>query len=286
MNIEITLVRDSRGAAPVAASQRVPVAWSDCSWTPEIRATVPRKNVQHRRPRRLKRPRFAFVLCPGSFQWMLAAGLLMLSQVETVRGQSQQPSSDFMPASEITLESGRTNIWEHGIGEGFRSTVQSFGFSAGATYGIAAFGGHEAHDLALASFSYGHMLGHVVGEGHWYRGNPEFRLELLTGAQFSPNSEWLVGLTPHLRYNFATGTRWIPFLDGGAGVTATGIGPPDLSGTFEFNLQASVGIQWYLRDNVALSVEARYVHWSCARLHAPNLGLNGITGMLGITYFF
>jgi hypothetical protein len=49
---------------------------------------------------------------------------------------------------------------------GFRCTAQSFGFSAGATYGLAAFGGRGAHDLALASFSYGQMLGHVVGEGH------------------------------------------------------------------------------------------------------------------------
>jgi hypothetical protein len=30
----------------------------------------------------------------------------------------------------------------------------------------------------------------------------------------------------------------------------------------------------------------RYVHWSCAGIHHPNLGLNGITGMLGVTFFF
>ncbi len=130
------------------------------------------------------------------------------------------------------------------------------------------------------------MLGHVWGEDHWYRGNLEFRLELFTGAQFFPRSEWLVGLTPHLRYNFATGTRWIPFLDGGAGVTATGIGPPDLSGTFEFNLQAGGGLQWFLKENVALSLETRYVHWSCAGISKPNLGLNGVIGLLGITLFF
>jgi lipid A 3-O-deacylase len=187
---------------------------------------------------------------------------------------------------EFNLESERKSILENGIGEGFRPEAQSISLSAGATYGITAFGGREAHDLTLVSLTYGHMLGHVVGEGHWYRGNPEFRLELFTGAQFSPSSEWLVGLTPHLRYNFATGTRWIPFLDSGAGVTATGIGPPDLSGTFEFNLQAGVGVQWFLRENVALSLEARYVHWSCAGLNKPNLGLNGVTGMLGLTFFF
>ncbi|HWY77307.1 MAG TPA: acyloxyacyl hydrolase, partial [Verrucomicrobiae bacterium] len=114
----------------------------------------------------------------------------------------------------------------------------------------------------------------------------EFRLELFTGAQFSPSREWFVGLTPHLRYNFATDTRWIPFVDGGAGVTATSIGPPDLSGTFEFNLQAGTGIEWFLKDNVALTLEARYVHWSCAGISNPNLGLNGVTGMIGVSFFF
>ena len=95
-----------------------------------------------------------------------------------------------------------------------------------------------------------------------------------------------MGLTSHLRNNFATGTRWIPFVDGGAGVTATSIGPPDLSGTFEFNLQAGTGIQWLIRDNVALTLEARYIHLSCAGISNPNLGLNGVIGMFGVTFFF
>ena len=95
-----------------------------------------------------------------------------------------------------------------------------------------------------------------------------------------------MGLTPHLRYSFATGTRWIQLFDIGAGVTATGIGPPDLSGTFEFNLQAATGIQRLLGENIALTLETGYMHWSCARIHKPNLGLNGVTGMLGLTFFF
>lgn len=198
---------------------------------------------------------------------------------------------DLSPAKSISLpgegaEPKRGSIWEGGVGEGFRSTTESISLSAGATYGFAAFGSVEAHDLALTSLTYGHMLGHVLGEGHWYRGNPEFRLELFSGAQFSPSSEWLVGLTPHLRYNFATKTRWIPFIDGGAGITATGIGPPDLNGTFEFNLQAGGGVQWFVKDNVAFSVEARYLHMSCAGISKPNLGLNGVTGMFGVSLYF
>ena len=156
----------------------------------------------------------------------------------------------------------------------------------GAGDGVQIFGGRQSHDLALISLSYGKMISPVVGEGHWYRGNWELRGELFSGAQFSPSAESLVGLTPHLRYNFATGSRWIPYADIGAGVSATSIGPPDLSGTFEFNLQAATGVQWFIRDNFALGLEARYLHMSCAGIHPPNLGLNTVNGMLSVTWFF
>src|SRR5712671_3522816 len=167
-------------------------------------------------------------------------------------------------------------IWQGEVGEGFRSSVETFSTEAGVAVGMAALGSRQAHDLALTSLSYGHMWGPVLGEGHWYRGNFELRIELFGGAQYSPSSDWLVGLTPHLRYNFATGTRWIPFLDGGAGVTAMGIGPPDVSGTFEFNLQADAGVQWFVEKNCAITLEARWLHLSCAGISSPNLGLNTV----------
>jgi len=132
------------------------------------------------------------------------------------------------------------------------------------------------------------MLGGVTGTDHWYRSNFEARVEIFGGMQFHPEVDtdgWVVGLTPHLRYNFATGTRWIPFLDGGAGVTATGIRPSDLSGTFEFSLQPGGGGHWFLKDNLALTLETRYLHMSCAGISHPNLGLNGILGFLGPTWF-
>jgi hypothetical protein len=200
--------------------------------------------------------------------------------------QSVSVSTNDTPSSELSLDQIPKGIWENGVGEGFRSKTQSITLSGGATYGIDDFGSHQQHHLAMGSLTYGHMLGRTLGEGHWYRGNPELRLEVFSGAQFEPDTRWFVGLTPHLRYNFATGTRWIPFADFGAGVTATSMGPPDLSGTFEFNLQAGMGIQWFLNDKLALSVTAAYAHWSCAGLHQPNSGLNGITGLLGIAYFF
>jgi lipid A 3-O-deacylase len=179
-----------------------------------------------------------------------------------------------------------SGIWESAVGDGFRSSAQLLNFETGLAFGVPAFGGRQVHDLALLSSSYGHMLDDVMGEGHWYRGNLEFRAELWGGGQYSPDRALLVGLTPHFRYDFATGTRWIPFLDLGAGVTASGIGPPDQSGVFEFNLQGNVGSYWFIRDNIALTADIGYLHMSCAGIHSPNLGVNAIKGMLGITFFF
>jgi hypothetical protein len=206
--------------------------------------------------------------------------------LRTAQAQSQTSLNNSASDAVLTLKPSNTSIWQNGIGDGFKPGIQSISFDVGAGYGVEILGGRESHDLALASLSYGDMLGSVEGEGHWYRGNWEFRGELFSGAQFSPTDEWLVGLTPHLRYNFATGTRWVPFVDLGAGVSATSIGPPDLSHYFEFNLQAATGVRWFIRNNVALSIEARYLHMSCAGLSTPNLGLNNVNGMVGISWFF
>ena len=199
---------------------------------------------------------------------------------------SQLPTGNATDAPADEVQKPATTIWQDGVGEGFRSSVQTFSTEVGVGLGMATFGSRQAHDLALASLCYGHMLGPVLGEGHWYRGNFEWRAELFGGGQYRPESQWLIGLTPHLRYNFATGTRWIPFVDAGAGVTATGIGQPDLSHTFEFNLQPGLGLHWFVRDNLALTGEVKYMHMSCAGISNPNLGLNDVIGMIGLTWFF
>jgi len=47
------------------------------------------------------------------------------------------------------------------------------------------------------------MIGWVKGVGRWYRGNREWQGEVLGGGQFSSETSGLVGLTPHVRYNFS-----------------------------------------------------------------------------------
>jgi lipid A 3-O-deacylase len=224
------------------------------------------------------------IIGPGAV--LIAGWMMVMAGTGIARAQSQTSPTNFASGAGPVLEPSNSDIWQSGIGDGFKSGVQSLSFDTGAGYGVKIFGSREHHDLALAGLSYGYMLGPVEGTGHWYSGNWEFRGELFSGGQFSPTADWLVGITPHLRYNFATGTRWIPFIDAGAGVSATSIGPPDLSHVFEFNLQAGTGVRWFIRDNVALSFEVRYLHMSCAGINRPNLGLNNVNGMVGISWFF
>ena len=216
----------------------------------------------------------------------------LLGPITCVAGPGEvqgQPLSDTnsMTLSQTTVS--KPSIWQDGVGNGFVRGAKDFSVEAGATRGVVMFGGREEHDLALLSLTYGQILGRVIGEDHWYRGNFEGRLEVLSGMQFHPDQGkggWLVGLTPHVRYDFATGSRWVPFFDLGAGVTATGISRPDLSGIFEFNLQATIGAHYFLRDNLALTGDVRYLHVSCGGIHSPNLGLNAATFMVGMTWLF
>jgi lipid A 3-O-deacylase len=216
--------------------------------------------------------------------------LLVLIAMAVARSSDGAEENSFPtnspPAQAQTLALGQNNIWQGEVGDGFRLDAQTLSLQAGPVAGLAVFGSRQEHDLTLLSVSYGHMLSGLVSKDHWYRGNWELRQELFGGAQVSPTRDWLIGLTPHLRYNFATGTRWVPYADGGAGVSATGIGHPDLSGTFEFNLQASTGVYWFVKDNVALNFEGGFLHLSCAGINTPNQGLNGIKAMFGITWFF
>jgi lipid A 3-O-deacylase len=202
-----------------------------------------------------------------------------------INAQEREPDTVSVLSSSDSLTNQAGTLWVDDVGNGFEAGANTFSASAVGGVGFKMFGSKEEHDLALLSLSYGRMLGGLHGKG-WYRGNYEFRLELFTGAQVSPSTEWMIGLTPHLRYDLATGTRWVPFADFGAGVSATSIGPPDLSGTFEFNLQAAFGTHYFFAKNLAGTVEARYLHMSCAGINHPNLGINSIMGVIGVSWLF
>ena len=112
------------------------------------------------------------------------AATLACSHSADLLSPLQDENSTSGPALEF--QKPAATIWQDGVGQGFRPTTRTFSVEAGVGVGMATFGSSQAHDLALTSLSYGHMLGPVLGEGHWYRGNFEWRVELFGGGQYRP----------------------------------------------------------------------------------------------------
>lgn len=189
-------------------------------------------------------------------------------------------------ASISPLKTNDKEIWINEVGHGFRKGTQIFGLGAGATYGLLIFGSDERHHLAFGQLTYGRMLGGLKGADRWYSGNWELQVELFGGGQYNSESAYVVGLMPHLRYHFATGSRWVPFIDAGFGVSLTDISVPDLGGMFQFNSQLGVGVQWFVKDDMAVTCKGLYMHMSSAGLSMPNDGVNTVGVVLGVAWYF
>lgn len=177
-------------------------------------------------------------------------------------------------------------VWTVGLPFDLQKGTEEAGFAVGTGLGMEAFGSNKAHDLVVGRLHYGRVLTDALSEGSWLRGHVEGRMELLAGGQYRPQEAYLLGLTPVVRYLLATGTRWRPFVDAGAGVSFTDLGRPDLSTDFQFNLQAGAGLEYCLRPNLALTLQYRFLHVSNAGLELPNYGVNASVFYLGLNHYF
>ncbi len=178
------------------------------------------------------------------------------------------------------------SVWTCDVGDGFRKHATEVGISGGYGIGLLALASEQRHDLVLADVHIGTMLSGLVAKDHFWRGNWELLGQLFGGEQIKPRNAYVVGAAPLLRYNFATGTRLVPFITGGAGVSLTDIRHPDLGSDFEFNLQGGVGAHWFFKRNVSAMLEGRWLHLSNAGIDEPNNGVNTIMIYLGANWFF
>lgn len=176
-------------------------------------------------------------------------------------------------------------IWRDGIGSGFNADTWSLGIMAGAGVGTEVLGTKDHHSLALANVNAAWILPESARHSI-FACNLELRGELFAGGQFRPDSRYLGGFTAMARYDFATGRRWVPFVDVGAGFSGTDIGRPDLGCIFEFNIQLGGGIYYFFRPNTAVSLEYRWLHLSDASTTHYNNGVNTQMVLGGITWFF
>lgn len=225
--------------------------------------------------------------------WLLLAltGSVRVGAASLGPGERSEPlnAREHFPEMVPTLTAGLTRASAFSAEEapaGGREQRWDIGAAVGVGLGHSILGSSSGHDFALSKFHMGRPLTEVVGTNHWYRGAVEFLGEVTVGAQFNPRTAYLVAFTPVVRYELATGTRLTPFVDAGAGIGATDIGSPDLSSTFQFNLQAGWGLRWRWSRRTAVTLQYRFLHVSNAGLRRPNLGVNSSVLYVGISRFF
>jgi len=186
----------------------------------------------------------------------------------------------------FNLDSGREPVWISEIGDGFRKHAIETGVNIGGGFGLRMFGGRKDHNIVLADAHIGTMISGLIGGDCFWRGNFELLGTFFGGEQINHNDAYLVGIAPLLRYNFATGSRLVPYVDGGAGLSLTDIRKPDLSTDFEFNVQVGIGLHWFFKPNMAATLEGRWLHLSNAGIDRPNQGVNTSMILLGLDWFF
>lgn len=218
------------------------------------------------------------------FLFWLAGGAASCARRALAQPTDAGAASPSLPAA--IAPPVRRSIWDHDLGDGFRRGTEHSGYGFGFGFGTHALGSKRHHDLALSAVRLGWMLTGPGAGDRSFRGNLELLGELWGGAQLRPRRRSVFGFTPLLRYNFATGGRWVPFVDAGGGGAYTNISAPDLSNGFQFNIQIGAGAHYFLRETSALTLQYRWLHLSNAGLNVPNSGLNSHLVFAGLEQFF
>ena len=126
----------------------------------------------------------------------------------------------------------------------------------------------------------------------WMRFDNNFRMlgEITYSKTTTGPSGYLAGGTLLLRYDFERSGNLIPYAQIGVGVLYTDLykdySQSLVGNEIEFNPQGSLGVRYLINKNLSLDAEAMYHHVSNAGLGDRNIGVNGVGGFIGLTYYW
>ncbi|MGH7409515.1 MAG: acyloxyacyl hydrolase [Candidatus Methylomirabilis sp.] len=171
--------------------------------------------------------------------------------------------------------------------EGFRSGTWRLGLMGGYSVPHKVFAPRSA-DVHFAPLLA--QIGYTLTDVHLpfpIRGSLELVLEPSLLLTTSPDTTIGEGLSLLLRYNFVTGTRWVPFFDFGPGIQYWSLRVPTiLESRFNFTLQGGPGLHYFVTDHLAITGQVRLHHISNNGRERPNVGINSSLYLLGVSYFF
>lgn len=154
-----------------------------------------------------------------------------------------------------------------------------------------SFGTRKNAQMSTTALRLGYVLWHVDGSEHYLpsffpHGAFEVAVEPFASAIFEPQTTAEAGVAlPVLTYHFDTGTRLLPFIEGGAGAMYTSLTEFNLGGRFQFLPFAGAGVSYFLTDKMALRLGGRFRHISNADIYDDNAGLDSLVFTIGISYF-
>lgn len=137
----------------------------------------------------------------------------------------------------------------------------------------------------------GYVFAEIPGKPPW-KGSLQAVAEAVPALVAFEDSQTIYGggFNLLLRYDVATGTRLVPFLEGGAGVLLSTPQSRDptsqfRASQFNFTLQVAPGLRYFLSKRAAVSIEYRFHHISDAGLTEDNPGINADFVLLGFSIF-
>ena len=121
----------------------------------------------------------------------------------------------------------------------------------------------------------------------FFSGNLELLLEPFYAYFTEPFSADAAGGAVVMKYNLLSFGRWMPFWDAGVGMLWTDLAPriPEDSSQFNFYLETGPGVHYFITTRTAVTLAVRYNHISNAGIGDRNLGLDGVLGYVGLSWF-
>ena len=134
---------------------------------------------------------------------------------------------------------------------------------------------------------FGYFLSDEIGKG-WYQGRHELLIELPLHLAVDPQTRVMTGgyLLGSWKFTGLYEKRLYPYVFAGGGVLYVDLGLPTMGSRLDFSYQGGTGIQYLIRENLAVMAEYRYLHISNAGTAQPNEPLNFSHILFGISFFY
>jgi hypothetical protein len=115
----------------------------------------------------------------------------------------------------------------------------------------------------------------------------QFQIEPFIAPVSSPNSNVEIGTSFFFKMGILPETsKFQPFIKAGVGLDYMTQHTREQADQFNFISTACIGMHYFLKKNVALTLEGRYRHLSNASVGHPNHGVNTAFVLAGVSYQF